>query len=251
MKRVLPILFFLTMIVLSCAINPNLNDIKSSTSSAKVEILLNTKSTKQPALNSVNTLEYRLGFGDVVEVKFFNNSEYNDVVAVRPDGKISLQRIGDLNVVGMRVSQLDSIITESYSEILVNPDATVIVREFGGQSVYVMGEVMHPGRYDITKGMSLLRAITTAGGPLTSAKMNSIILLRGNEHQNLTAERINLMPTRLETLLDNDVSIQPYDVVFVPKTFIADLEAFASQIYKVVVPPLDLATRFQYYNAIR
>lgn len=251
MKRALYTTFLLMTAFVSCAINPNLNEINSSTSSAKVEIPVDIKRTTQHQMNSATVFEYRLGFGDVVEIKFFNNSEYNDVVAVRPDGKISLQRIGDVNVVDMRVSQLDSIITESYREILVNPEATVIVREFGGQSVYVMGEVMHPGRYDITKGMSLLRAITTAGGPLNTAKMNSIILVRGNERMNLTAERINLMPNSLDTLLDNDVHIQPYDVVYVPKTFIADLESFASQIYKVVLPPIDLATRFHYYNSIR
>ncbi len=248
MRHTLHILFSLMTIVLSCAINPNLNDMSPSTS--KVEIPMSITRTPE-AKNSTSALEYRLGFGDVVEIKFFNNNEYNEIVAVRPDGKISLQRIGDVDVVGMPVSELDSIITESYSEILVNPEATVIVREFGGQCVYVMGEVMHPGSYDITKGMSLLRAITTAGGPLSSAKMNSIILVRGNEQMNLTAERINLMPRSLESVLDNDVPIQPYDLVYVPRTFIADLETFASQIYKVVVPPLDLATRFQYYNAIR
>lgn len=248
MKRTLHILFSLMTIVLSCAINPNLNDMKSSTS--KVEIPVSLKRTPQQT-NSPTAFEYRLGFGDVVEVKFFNNSEYNETVAVRPDGKITLQRIGDVNVVGMRVSQLDSIITESYREILVNPEATVIVREFGGQCVYVMGEVMRPGSYDITKGMSLLRAITTAGGPLSTAKMNSIILVRGNEQMNITAERINLMPRSLESVLDNDVTIQPYDLIYVPKTFVADLEVFATQLYNVVLPPVDLATRFQYYNAIR
>ncbi len=248
MKRALLTTALMTLIVVSCAINPNLNELNSSTS--KIEIPVNMNRASQP-LDKTAAYEYRLGFGDVVEIKFFNNSEYNDVVAVRPDGKITLQRIGDVDVVNMRVSQLDSIITESYREILVDPEATVIVREFGGQSVYVMGEVMHPGRYDITKGMSLLRAITTAGGPLGSAKMNSVVLLRGNERLNLTAERINLMPGNLETLLNNDVEIRPYDLVYVPKTFIADLETFVSQFYKVVVPPLDLATRFIYYNAIR
>ncbi len=251
MKRPLYITLFTTMVLLSCAINPNLTDNNSSTSKSKIEIPVSIKKTTPQHLNSATALEYRLGFGDVVEVKFFNNSEYNEIVAVRPDGKITLQRIGDVDVVGMAVSRLDSIITNNYSEILVNPEATVIVREFGGQSVYVMGEVMHPGRYDITKGMSLLRAITTAGGPLHSAKMNSIVLVRGDDRINLTAERINLMPTSLESVLDNDVHIQPYDLIYVPKTFIADLEAFASHIYKIVLPPVDLATRFHYYNAIR
>ena len=170
-------------------------------------------------------------------------------MSVRPDGKISLQRVGDISVLGMPVSDLDEIITATYSEILVDPDVTVFVREFSGQQVYVMGEVNHPGAYGVTKGMSLLRAITTAGGPLKSAKMNNVILVRANQENNVYAERIDLSPTNLKSLLEQDKSIQAYDLIYVPKTAISDLEAFVSQIYKIVIPPLDLATRFQYYSS--
>ncbi len=246
-KAMLPIAMTIVFAMTSCAINPNLNEINS----AKME-----RAHRQPGIvkaahvagENDRPAEYRLGFGDVIEVKFFNNSEYNEVVAVRPDGMISLQRIGDLSVVGMPASELDKIITEVYSEILVDPDVTVFVREFGGQQVYVMGEVNNPGAYNISKGMSLLRAITTAGGPLNTAKMNSIILVRASQKNNLYAERVDLSPTNLKSLLQHDKAIQPYDLIYVPKTFIADLEAFVSQIYKVVMPPLDLAARFQYYS---
>ena len=246
-KLMLPLAVTIVFAMTSCAINPNLNEVNA----AKRE-----RTTPQPRVvktasvagQNARPAEYVLGFGDVIEVKFFNNSEYNEVVAIRPDGKISLQRIGDLSVVGMPVSELDKIITKTYSEILVDPDVTVFVREFGGQQVYVMGEVNNPGAYNISKGMSLLRAITTAGGPLNTAKMNSIILVRANQDNNLYAERIDLSPTNLKGLLEHDKAIQPYDLIYVPKTFIADLEAFVSQIYKVVMPPLDLAARFQYYS---
>lgn len=231
----------------SCAINPNLNQV----SSAKPERRAgqsNMMNVSQNSAAAARATEYLLGFGDVIEVKFFANSEYNEVVAVRPDGKISLQRVGDIFVAGMPVSELDDIITKTYSEILVNPDVTVFVREFGGQQVYVMGEVNNPGAYTISKGMSLLRAITTAGGPLNSAKLNSIILVRADQNQNIYAERIDLSPSNLKSLLEQDKSIQPYDLIYVPKTFVADLEAFVSQIYKVVMPPLDLAAKFRYYS---
>ena len=238
---------FLTAMLLACAINPNLSKFGH-----KVEIPMERQIARDHSLtNAPIRHEYHLGYGDAIEVKFFNHSEYNELIAVRPDGKITLQRIGDIDVVNIPVSQLDSLITRNYSEILVNPQVTVIVREFGGQLVYVMGEVQHPGSYEISKGMSLLRAITTAGGPLHSARMNSIILVRGNENNNVIAERIDLMPSNLRTLLKNDVQILPYDLVYVPKTFVADLESFVSRIYKIVVPPLDLAARFQYYSNFR
>lgn len=250
----------LTALLASCAINPNLAELNSSRPALQTNIPKQQAATGGAATRAVlaapvnrpsRAPEYRLGFGDVLEVKFFNNSEYNETTAVRPDGKITLQRIGDISVVGMRVSQLDSIITASYAEILVHPDATVFVREFGGQFVYVMGEVQNPGSYAVTKGLSLLRAITTAGGPLHSAKMNSIILVRGDEHKNLAAERFDLSATSLDKLLANDTPILPYDLVYVPKTFVSDLEVFLARIYQVVMPPLDLAARFQYYSNIR
>ena len=237
------ILFAMT----SCAINPNLNELNSARVERQTEKSGLVQVEHVPA-SAFKTGEYLLGFGDVIEVKFFANSEYNEIVAVRPDGKITLQRIGDLNIVGMPVSDLDKIITDAYSEILVNPDVTVFVREFGGQQVYVMGEVNNPGAYNISKGMSLLRAITTAGGPLSSAKMNSVILVRADQNSNLYAERIDLSPTKLKSLLEQDRPIQPYDFIYVPKTAISDLEAFVSQVYKVIMPPLDLAARFQYYS---
>lgn len=246
-KKIIATTATLVIAMTSCAINPNLNEINSAKAERKVHESTVIQAAHLP-VPSERPTEYQLGFGDVIEVKFFANSEYNEVVAIRPDGKISLQRVGDLPVLGMPVSDLDRIITETYSEILVDPDVTVFVREFGGQQVFVMGEVNSPGAYGISKGMSLLRAITTAGGPLNTAKMDNVILVRANQENNIYAERVDLSPTNLKSLLEQDKSIQPYDLIYVPKTAIADLEAFVTQIYKVVMPPLDLAARFQYYS---
>ena len=96
----------------SCAINPNLNQIHSAKLERKSTQISVTNATQNPA-DAAHATEYVLGFGDVIEVKFFANSEYNEVVAVRPDGKISLQRVGDISVVGMPVSKLDDIITQT------------------------------------------------------------------------------------------------------------------------------------------
>jgi len=191
---------------------------------------------------------YRLGFGDVIEVKFFKNPEYNETVAVRPDGKISLQRIGDVNVLGKTIQQLDDLVTRVYAEILIEPDVTIILREFGGQEVYVMGEVENPGSVSLTKGLSVLRAIASAGGPKNSAKMNSVILIRANEAANLTATRLDLTPSNVQLLMQNDKETTSFDLIYVPKTFVKDVDEFLTGIYNVILPPIDVLSRWTWYT---
>ncbi|MDZ7723096.1 MAG: polysaccharide biosynthesis/export family protein [candidate division KSB1 bacterium] len=192
--------------------------------------------------------QYRLGFGDKLDVKFFNNQEYNESVAVRPDGRISLPRIGDIRVVGMSVSKLDTIITNTYAEILISPDVTVIVREFGGQDCYVLGHVKNPGVYPLNKGLSVIRAIAAAGGPKQSAKMNSVLLIRATEDHNMLAERLDLDMSNLGSAMQHDRMLRPYDVIFVPPTFISDLGGYLNQIYDIVLRPLDIWVRWQWYS---
>lgn len=240
-RRLTLVAFTICFGLMSCAINPG---------SEKNAYQFENDVTVATKNKTVATSDYRLGPDDVIDVKFFNNEKYNETVKVRPDGRISLQRVGDVDVKGLSISDLDEIITRAYGEILVDPDVTVILRESGGYLCYVMGEVENPGSYSVTKGMSILRAIATAGGPRHTAKMSSIILIRSDNSSNLHAERIDLHASNLKALLENDHPIQPYDLVYVPKTFVSDLDVFVSQIYRIVMPPLDLVSRWNVYKSI-
>ena len=176
-----------------------------------------------------------------------NNPEYNENVTVRPDGRISLPRVGDIYVVNMTPSELDDIVTQTYSEILLEPDVTVIVRDFGGQDVYVMGEVEKPGIYPLSKGMTMLRAIAAAGGPKGSAKLGSVILIRNDGHQRGEAIRCDLALSSVRKNLNKDLPVQGFDMIFVPKTFISDLNSFVTQFYDVLLPPFDVWSRYTYW----
>ena len=88
---------------------------------------------------------YQLQPGDVLDIKFYYASDLNEHVKIRPDGKISLQLIGELDVASLTPQDLDSLLRERYARILVNPEVAVIVREFAGQKAYVGGEVNSPG----------------------------------------------------------------------------------------------------------
>jgi len=218
--------------------------IKSQSAIAEME---DTQSNSQLIREKGLAPEYRLGYGDVIEVKFFNDSQFNETVPVRPDGRISLQRVGDINVVGMTPSELDNIITEAFTKILRNPDVTVIVREFGGQQCYVMGEVEHPGAYPITRGMTLLRAVAAAGGPKTGANLKSLVFVRKNADNRMIAGRLDVSLAAIKENPRVDVAVQAYDMIYVPKTFISDVNAFVSQVYDLALPPLDVWTRYQYW----
>jgi polysaccharide biosynthesis/export protein len=235
--------------MISCAINPQIQ-VREPKPSPTVQNLHSTAAASADMTTPVVEAEYRLGFGDEIEIKFFNNSEYNENVQVRPDGKISLQRIEDIRVVGMPISKLDDIITRAYAEILVDPDVTVFLRNFGGRRVYVMGEVQQPGSYDLVRGMTVLRAIAAAGGPANGAKMTSVLLLRRSEERGLQAERLDLAPSRMAQMMENDLAMQAFDLVYIPKTFIADVDAWVSQVYRVVLTPLDITSRAFYYQSI-
>ena len=239
-KTILSLLLLSFSVFITCSVNPQVQSKSSNRNRAVFKL-------KIPANNITESSVYRLGYGDSIEIKFFNNPEYNETVTVRPDGRITLPRVGDIYVVNMVPAELDDIITQTYSEILLDPDVTVIVRDFGGQNVYVMGEVENPGIYQLKKGMTMLRAIATAGGPKGSAKLGSVILIRNDGKQRAEAIRVDLALTSVRKNLNNDLPVQGYDMIYVPRTIIADLNSFITQLYDVILPPFDVWSRYTYW----
>jgi polysaccharide export outer membrane protein len=185
---------------------------------------------------------YRLGYADVIEIKFFYNPELNQELIVRPDGRITLPRLGDLFVVGLTPSQLDDIITAKYSEIIRDPDITVIVKEFASQIVYVLGEVNLPGGYDLAVNMTAIQSVALAGGLTPEANIGSVILIRadGVEAQ---AKRVDLKKAMQSGNLIDDQLLQPFDIVYVPNHFIDKVDVFMEKYFHSFLPPFDLYLR--------
>jgi protein involved in polysaccharide export with SLBB domain len=195
--------------------------------------------------------EYTLGFGDVIEVKFFNNEQFNEIVAVRPDGRITLQRMGEIFVTGMTPRQLDSLVTEKYSVFIQEPDVTVFVREFNGYQVYVLGEVKTPGGYPVQRDMTILQAIASAGGVSEGGKLASVVVIRRKESGEIDAFKVNLkeaVKRDEQAIRDYDIYVRPLDIVYVPKAFVASMSTFMTQVYSGVIPPVDLYLRWLWWD---
>jgi protein involved in polysaccharide export with SLBB domain len=183
--------------------------------------------------------EYRLGYGDVIAVKFFYNPQFDQTLTIRPDGRMTLPRLGEVLVAGMTPAQLDDLITEKYSEIIREPDVTVIVQQFGEEVVYVLGEVNEPGGYPLnTYGTSVLGAIALADGFKNTAKLSSVILIKLDDQGVPVPTRLNLTRA-VGGSREDDPFLDGNEIIYVPSTFISQLNLFLEQFFTKLAPPLD------------
>lgn len=205
--------------------------------------LANNDATILASASAAARPEYRIGILDELEIRVRYHERLNGVVKVRPDGRITLEDVGDVFVAEMTPSELDSFITKAYSVVVHAPEVTVIVRSFAGLAVYVLGEVDRPGIVEMKPRMTALQAITAASGPIRGANLSSVILLRRDMTGALKATRLNLKRSAIKAGAYQDLYIQPEDIVYVPKTFIANVNEFLAQVYDGLFPPFDVYLR--------
>jgi polysaccharide export outer membrane protein len=122
--------------------------------------------------------EYRLGPGDKLRIEVYQDTQLSQSVQVRPDGKITLPLIGDLDASSRTPIELRDTITTSLKEYITNPTVTVIVVEALASQVYVMGEVTHPGTMQLHGPTTILQALAMAGGFKEFANTKDVKVLR-------------------------------------------------------------------------
>jgi protein involved in polysaccharide export with SLBB domain len=190
--------------------------------------------------------EYRLQVGDQLDIKFFYNHELNEQVTVRPDGRISLQLAHEIMVAGLTPMELTELLTKKYASELKKPEITVIVRSFGGQKVYVDGEVAKPGMVPLVGTVTLLQALSQAGGVKDSARTTEVIVIRrGADNKPLTVA-VNLDKAIDGTDMSQDIALRPFDIVYVPKSAIANVNKWVD-LYVRKNLPISISTGFGYY----
>lgn len=174
-----------------------------------------------------NADDYVIQPGDQLDLKFFYNSELNENLPVRPDGKITLQLVGEIDAAGRTPTQLIAALEKRYADKLRYPTVNVAVRGFANQQVFVDGEVEHPGLVDLTNQLSAWQAIIKAGGFKETAARDSIIVIRRGQEKPIPF-RLDLKSSALDQA-HVSFPLRPFDVVFVPKTWIAEENKFVNQ----------------------
>src|SRR5688572_11608102 len=158
---------------------------------------------------------YVIGPLDVLEVMFWRDKDLSAEVVVRPDGKISLPLLNDVQAGGLTPEQLRSDVLERARRFVEDPTATVIVKQINSRNVFIMGEVQKPGTYPLGGATSVLQLIAIAGGLTEFAARDEIVLLRTLEGQT-ERHRVNYSAVLKGNDLKQNLELRPGDTVVVP-----------------------------------
>jgi polysaccharide export outer membrane protein len=130
------------------------------------------------AYAATNDPAYVIGAEDVLDIAVWKEPDESRVVPVRPDGRISLPLIHDVQAAGLSPQQLTDILTEKLKSYLNDPQVTVIVTAINSQRVFVVGEVLRAGAFPLLPGMNVLQALSSSGGFTPYANVKKIHILR-------------------------------------------------------------------------
>ncbi|HJZ80511.1 MAG TPA: polysaccharide biosynthesis/export family protein [Pyrinomonadaceae bacterium] len=189
-------------------------------------VAVRAQDQRPPRLTTVTEDRYRMQPGDVLEVHFRYTPEFNQTITVQPDGYISLEISGDLKVAGLTVEETRQAIVRQASKRLQDPVATIVLKEFQKPYFVVAGEVAQPGKIEMRERVTALQAIMLAGGMKESAKSSQVVVFRKINSDYAEVKVLNLKEIRRTSDLENDLTLQAGDMVFVPRDKLSKVERF-------------------------
>lgn len=175
--------------------------------------------------------------------------EMGGPVQVRPDGKITIPRIGEVQAAGYSVDELSYTLETLCQGIIHNPvEPSVDLLKTTGGRIYVGGEVQNPGVYPLEGAPTALQAVIMAQGYKDTSRRNNVIVVRRNPNGKPLVFNTNLRVALSQGHTENDVMLRPFDIVYVPKKNIATLNLFVEQYINNLVPfDNSMGVNAQYY----
>jgi polysaccharide biosynthesis/export protein len=166
-------------------------------------------------LGALNDAEYKIGPQDLLRIDVWKEAEVSRVVPVRPDGKISLPLLNDVQAAGLTPMQLSGVIAGGLKKYMNDPQVTVTVSEINSRRIYVTGEVTRAGAFPLLPNMTVLQALSSSGGFTQFAKLKNIYVLRTEDGKQVK------LPFNYKDVVngkkpEQNVLLQPGDVIVVP-----------------------------------
>jgi protein involved in polysaccharide export with SLBB domain len=183
--------------------------------------------TAEPAI-------YQVGIADDLEIKFGFNAEFNDRVIVGPDGRFTMTLIGSVQAAGRTVDDITAELEQRFSRDLRRPRVQVLIRGYGSQRIFVGGEVSNPGSYAMPRPVGILEGILMANGFRDTARTSEVVLIRRRSDNKPMLRTVDL--TNFVAGTEDDIPLTGADIIFVPKSTIAEVDLFVEQFITRVVP---------------
>jgi polysaccharide export outer membrane protein len=159
--------------------------------------------------------DYVIGPDDALSVQFWREKEMSLDVAVRPDGKITLPLINDVDAAGLTPEQLRTKITTEAARFVEDPSVTVLIKQINSRRVFITGQVAKPGPYNLTAPTTVIQLIAIAGGLNDFAHRKDIVIMRMDSGQQVTFP-FDYAAVVKRTKLQQNIVLKPGDTVVVP-----------------------------------
>lgn len=179
-----------------------------------------------PALTGVRRPQYRLRKSDVVEIRFTFSPEFDQTVTIMPDGFIALKDVGDLVAEGLTLAELRQSVHSVYSTLLRDPEVSVLLKDFERPFFVAGGQVGRPGKYELRSPTTVTEAVAIAGGFTEAAKHSQVVLFRRVLSGMVEAHVLNLKSMLASRNLEEDIQLQPGDMLYVPQNHISKIKKF-------------------------
>lgn len=202
--------------------------------------------TPEPAMTySDQSPAYRLFPGDQVEITIYSAPELSRSATIGPDGRLALPLIGAVRAADLTADELHDILVAAYAAHLRMPELSVTPRTYASRQVFVGGEVARPGIYEMPANIDAFQAVALAGGFLPSAHRSDVLVLSRASGETNVAE-IDLSMRAVRSGLPNARPLQRYDVVYVPRSRISQVNVFMQQYVRDALP-----VQFSFYYDLR
>jgi protein involved in polysaccharide export with SLBB domain len=197
----------------------------------------------QSEQESIIEPEVRLSAGDVLDIRFFYTPDLNTVQAIRPDGRIALQLVGEIKAQGKTPKALQEELYSLYSQHISQLDVTVIIQEFSNRRVYVGGQVLIPGGVPMPAQLTVFEALMLAGGiNLEAARYTDVVVIR-----NVNGKWIGGRHDLEEVMHGGEsasYNLQALDIVYVPETRIYEVNRWVEQNIRRILPEVGIGWSF-------
>ena len=171
--------------------------------------------TVVPATGVAVPVDYTIGPDDILSIVFWRDKEMTSDVVVRPDGRITLPLLNDVQAGGLTPELLRARIVEQASKFYEEPNVSVVVKQINSRRVYVTGLVTKPGVYPISTPTTVLQLLSMAGGVTEFADTKNIMVMRIENGQQ-KGYRFNYQEVKKGRNLKQNILLQPGDTLVVP-----------------------------------
>jgi polysaccharide export outer membrane protein len=162
-----------------------------------------------------NPSAYRIGPADVLNIYVWKEPELTRDITVLPDGKITYPLVGEIHAQGLTVAELKKVLTEKLQQYVTAPEVTVVVRQPLSQRIYIIGKANRPGQLTLDPGMTVLQALSAAGGLDQWADQKNIRIIR-REGDKEVQYRFNYKQYIAGKEIEQNILLKPGDTIVVP-----------------------------------